>query len=212
MSANGPTGDLGQASNSIPQSLDVLAELELVRRRSELFERRLASWEAGLLELRQRLHALETRRDPDAPAWLDALGDVRHRLDRLERRRRAVDPTAPSRPPSVEPPPPPPMPSPTTTDDDSVAVVRARWDIDHARAGDTIALRAFVDGIPAGTTLAVAIRTVHASPVVASVAARCDGDRIEATWTIPDGLGPTELIFEIEHRGVRTRSNTLVVE
>lgn len=190
--------------------IDILAELELVRRRSELFERRLASWEAGLLELRQRLHALETRRDPDAPAWLDALGDLRHRIDRLERRHRANEaPSPPSPLPIAQAPAPPPL---VIINDDTTAITRARWDADHARPGDPVTLRALTDGIPAGTPLAVAIHAVHAGPILASVAALCDGDRLEATWTIPDGLGPTELYFEVEHRGVRARSTTLVVE
>lgn len=110
MIASGLPGETTDHSSTSPP-IDILAELELVRRRSELFERRLASWEAGLLEIRQRLHVLETRRDPESPAWLDALGDLRHRIDCLERRRRASEapslsstpmtPEAPSLPPPI---------------------------------------------------------------------------------------------------------------
>lgn len=199
-------GDIAAAE----QPLDLRAEVELIRRRSELLERRIASWEAGLLEVRQRLHALETGRDPESPSWLEALGDLKHRVDRLERRRRASATVAPPAPPSG---------StggeglgPATAIGETVAIVRCQWSPPRAKVGDTVKLSATTDGVPAGTTLALAIHPLHGSAPIAQVAATCDGDGLAAEWVIPQGVGPSELFFVAEHRHVHARSTLLVID
>jgi len=189
--------------------LDVLAEFELVRRKSELFERRLASWESGLLELRQRLHALETTRDPASPIWMEALGDLKHRIERLERRRRRQ--VAPPTPASATHPTLPDASAPPRNDD-ATAIVNARWSTERASAGETLVLTADIDGVPESASIAMAIYALNTSQPIAHVHARCDEHLLRAEWTIPSGLGRTELFFDIEFSGVRARSNLLVLD
>ncbi len=195
---------------AVERPLDVLAELELVRRKSELFERRLASWEAGLLELRQRLHALETARDPETPTWHEALNDLKHRVDRLERRRRKQAVQAPAGGavgdgPSSPLPPIPPV-------EGAVAIVKGRWSTSHASPGEEVELKADTDGIEDGTVIALAVHALNSSHPVDHVKATAEGGRLTAKWTVPRGTGPTELFFEIDHAGVQTRSSLMVIE
>lgn len=193
----------------IERPLDVMAELELLRRKSELFERRLVSWEAGLLELRQRLHALETGRDPESPTWLASLADLQHRVERLERRRRQravqgpgseASPGPSDRPPSI-----PPIRG-------ARAIVDGRWSTSHGAPGEEVELQAVTDGIDDGTSIALSVYSLKSSHPIDQVAAKVESGRLKARWTVPRGTGPTELFFEVDHGGLHTRSSLLVIE
>ncbi len=78
-------------------ALRVLAELELVQRKSDLLERRIVAWESELIRIQKQLKALEKARDPQAPEWQEKLQDLQHRVQRLERRREAQAAPPPSR-------------------------------------------------------------------------------------------------------------------
>ena len=187
--------------------LEVLAELELVRRKSDLFERRLAAWEEGLNEVRKRLHVLEVSRDPEQPSWQADLAGVRHRVERLERRRlRAAEQIPPASAPEGRP-----LAGHIPSPDDTVAIVRARWSTDRAAAGEVVTLEARTDGIDAGTALAVEIRSVGSNVGILSLPATCDGEGLEAKWRVPEDLHAAELYFEVEHRQARATSPVLVV-
>ncbi|MFN3200994.1 MAG: hypothetical protein ACE366_21515 [Bradymonadia bacterium] len=187
----------------------VLAELELLRRKTALFERRLASWEDGLAEVRKRLHVLETERNPQTPEWQEELRDVQHRVGRLEARRLkaqalggpSTTAEAPSRRfgdrPEIE---------------DTIAITRARWSPENAKAGVEVTLSAITDGIEAGTEMLLKVHSLAAGEAIAEVKGSSNGDQLTATWKIPKSVKSTELFFTVEHKGARAKSSTLVVE
>ncbi len=194
-------------SADVPDMLQVLAELELLRRKSTLLERRVASWESELVELRQRLEAVEKARDPESPKWLERLDDVAHRVDRLERRRAAAaaNPSLPL--------------SPTTSgtargatyDVDAVALVRARWEPNQSKPGGTVQLLAAADGIEAGTPIQFVIRSLVEETPIAEITGSCDGDLATARWKVPKKVAFREIVFEAHHAGASTRSPVLVL-
>lgn len=187
----------------------VLAELELLRRKSALIERRLATWEEGLVEVRKRLHILETERNPEAPEWQEELKDVQHRVRRLEERRlrAAPSPIAVSGPLA-----PPPGGPPRPEIEDAVAITRARWSVETAKAGDEVRLSAMTDGFAPGTALKLQVHSLAAGEPIALVDAQSDGDTLEARWKIPAGVTATELYFTVQHGGAQAKSSMLVVE
>jgi len=189
-----------------PTALQVLAELELVRRKAELLERRIAVWENGLDDVRKAISRLEGQVGPPAAAPEDELAELRHRVARLERRREAQATTVRA----TESGPMRPLLGAGRADDtEAVAIVRARWDADAAKPGDTVALSARCDGIPAGTSLPVVIRSLVEARPLAELTGKSDGDRISATWTVPAGLPYPEVIFEVRHQDAVARSPVL---
>lgn len=189
--------------------LHVLAEMDLVRRKSDLLERRIASWEDELIQLQKRVSALEKARDPEGPEFTAKLRDLEHRLGRLERRREA----------EAEPPPPPsPEASALVLDHqpddlDAVAIVRARWitsqrDLKPTQPVDMVAT---TDGLKAGAEVTFLIRSLVEEKPVAKVVGRSDGDRAHARWTIPKDLPYRELFFEVIHGEALARSPILVL-
>lgn len=198
----------GAETNDGPDLLEALARLELLQRKSDLFERRLASWEEGLDEVRKRLHVLETARAPETPPWEEAIADVRRRLERLERRRARLAEAGEGRAEGGEG----LLPARyTASPDDAVAIVRARWSADAPAVGDVVELTAHTDGIEAGTTLPVTIRTLSSSTPLDSVAATCDGDVLRARWKVPPSAAGLEVFFEVEHRQARAKSPVVVI-
>jgi len=187
------------------EPLQVLAELELLRRKSTLMERRVAAWENELLEVRQSIDALQRTRDPEAPEWQQKLADIDHRVGRLERRREA---------PAAAPP--PPSPSAVARhvvprDLDAVALVRARWVPSDANPGENVDLVATTDGIAADTPLSFVVRSLVGDTPVAELSGTCDGDVAQASWQVPKEAPFRELVFEVRHQGAEARSPVLVL-
>lgn len=198
----------GQATpDAAPNALQVLAELELLRRKAELLERRVAAWENELVEVRKAVHQLQKARDPAAPEWQQSVGELSHRVARLERRREAQ---------AAEPAVSPVLPrgagaGHTAVDLDAVALVRARWLPSEAERGQVVELLATSDGIAAGTPVTFTVRSlVHDLPV-AEVVGACDGDQVAARWKVPADLEYGELVFEVRHGGTSARSPVLVL-
>lgn len=178
--------------------LEVLAELDLVRRNASSLEARLRRWEERLdgacRVVDDLLGAEADRRDP-----ADRLAELERRVERLDRRRSAppVDPrpaaeveTAPPRPAS------PPLDIP-----EAVAIVRARWLVDDqpVSAPAEVALCADVDGIEAGEPVTVEILPLGGHTAVATLTAVSDGDRITATWTLPTESEERAWKFIVRH-------------
>ncbi len=187
------------------EPLQFLAELELLRRKSTLLERRVAAWENELLEVRESIDALQRARDPESPEWQQKLSGLDHRVGRLERRREAQAAA-------------PPPTSPTAVarhtvprDLDSVALVRARWVPSDATPGETVDLVATADGIPADTKLTFTVRSLVEDSPVAELSGLCDGDVAQASWKVPKKPPFRELVFEVRHDGAEARSPVLVL-
>lgn len=164
--------------------LEVLAELDLVRRNASSLEARLRRWEERLdgacRVVDDLLGAEADRRDP-----VDRLAELERRVERLDRRR-SVSPVDPRPPAEVDTEPPRPA-SPPLDLPDTVAIVRARWLVDDqpVSAPAEVELCADVDGIDAGEPVTVEIMPLGAHTAVATLAAVSDGDRITATWQVP---------------------------
>lgn len=187
------------------EPLQILAELELLRRKSTLMERRVAAWENELVEVRQSIDALQRSRDPESPEWQQKLSDLDHRVGRLERRREAQAAA-----------PPPTSPAAVSRhlvprDLDSVALVRARWVPSDAAPGETVDLVATVDGIEANTPLTFVVRSLVEDTPVVELAGSSDGDVASATWKVPKKPPFRELVFEVRHQGAEARSPVLIL-
>ena len=188
-------------------ALRVLAELELVQRKSDLLERRIVAWESELIRIQKQLKALEKARDPQAPEWQEKLQDLQHRVQRLERRREA----------QAAPPPPasPSLPlagsSLSTLDLESVAIVRAHWAPSDAKPGEIVKMLATCDGIPAGEEVLFCVRSLVGDTPLAKVQGESDGQQLQARWEIPDPPKFRELFFELSYEGAQTRSPVLVL-
>jgi hypothetical protein len=187
------------------EPLQVLAELELLRRKSTLMERRVAAWENELVEIRQSIDALQRSRDPESPEWQQKLGDLDHRVGRLERRReaQAAEPPAPSVAAVAR--------HVVPRDLDSVALVRARWVPSDAAPGEMVDLVATADGISADTPLTFVVRSLVEDTPVVELTGTCDGDVAQATWKVPKKPPFRELVFEVRHQGAEARSPVLVL-
>lgn len=186
----------------------VLAELELLRRKSALFERRLATWEDGLAEVRKRLHILETERNPETPEWQEELRDVQHRVKRLEARRLRQGPQGDLGGSLAQPPAMPPAPKV----EDAVAITRARWQPEQAAAGDEVTLSALADGIAPNTAVTFHVHSLAAGEAIAEIQGSSDGDHLRGKWKIPKGVSATELYFTVRHEGARAKSSMLVID
>ncbi len=187
------------------EPLQVLAELELLRRKSTLMERRVAAWENELVEIRQSIDALQRSRDPESPEWQQKLGDLDHRVGRLERRREAQ---------AAEPPPASVAAVArhvVPRDLDSVALVRARWVPSDAAPGEMVDLVATADGISADTPLTFVVRSLVEDTPVVELSGMCDGDVAQASWKVPKKPPFRELVFEVRHQGAEARSPVLVL-
>lgn len=188
------------------EPLQLLAEIELLRRKSTLLERRVAAWENELLEVRESIDALQRARDPESPEWQEKLSGLDHRVGRLERRREAE---AAAPPPSSAA----ALGARHTVprDLDSVALVRARWVPSDATPGETVDLVATADGIPADTKLTFTVRSLVEDAPVAELTGTCDGDVAQASWKVPKKPPFRELVFEVRHEGAEARSPVLVL-
>ncbi len=167
--------------------LELLAEVELIRRKASLLDARLAQWEARLDDacavVDGLVGAIDPQRDPEA-----RLTALEARVERLDRRRRSPSPP-PAAPPPLEAdrrrPAAPPPPSP------AVAIVRARWQVEGetpagpVRAPLDVELLADVDGVPPGESVEVEVHPLGSATVAAILEARSDGDRIHARWRVP---------------------------
>jgi hypothetical protein len=196
-------------ANEPPDALQVLAELELVRRKSALLERRVAAWENELVEIRQQVEALQKARDPDAEAYQDAIGELRHRVGRLERRRAAAA-EAPAAEPLRAPPRPLRLGAPSF-DEDAVAIVRPEWVPTEAAPGDTVQLIATADGIAKGDKVKFTVRSLVEEQPLAEVQAVSDGERLVGSWRVPADPPWRELFFDVDHQGAQARSSVLVL-
>jgi hypothetical protein len=206
-----PTGAPPPAAPAPPPErmtpLQVLAELELVRRKSELLERRVAAWEQGLNEVRKAVQRLEAQTGPGQTPGEEELAELRHRVARLERRRESEAPaTTPPRAVPMRP-----MAGRLPVDEDAVAVVWARWNPPDPSPGDTVRLTARTDGIEAGTVLPVIVRSLVSEEPLVELQGRCDGDSVQAEWRIPEALPYPELVFEVRHQAITARSPVLVL-
>ena len=196
-------------ANQPPDALQVLAELELVRRKASLLERRVAAWENDLAEVRRQIEALEKARDPDASGWQDAVGEVKHRVARLERRREAAAEApastvmaAPARPLRM---------ARATFDEDVVAIVRPQWVPADAGPGQAVELVATADGIARGATVKFTVRSLVEELPLAEVSATCNGKQLVGRWKIPEQPPWRELFFDVDHGGAQARSPVLVL-
>lgn len=193
---------------ALPNALQVLAEVELLRAKTALLERRVAAWENELVELKKVISVLEKQRDPASTEWEGALRDLDHRVGRLERRREAMAQTGE---PLSRALPAPTSPGGLSYDLDSVAIVRPQWVPAEAAPGDTVKLMATVDGIAGGTEVKITIRSLVEETPLATIVGKCDGDSIVARWKVPNDPKYRELFFEVAHGGVAARSPVLVL-
>lgn len=200
--------DDGHATaTALPNALQVLAEVELLRAKTSLMERRVAAWENELVELKKVISVLEKQRDPSSSEWEASLRDLDHRVGRLERRREAAaqDTEAAARA----------LPLPATQapsyDLDSVAIVRPRWVPTESAPGDTVQLMATSDGIAGGTEVKFTIRSLVEETPLATIVGKCDGDTIVAKWKVPNDPKYRELYFEVAHEGIAARSPVLIL-
>lgn len=169
--------------------LEVIAEVELLRRKSTLIEARLSRWEARLEEACAVVDGLLAARDPGRDPEA-RLSDLEARVERLVRRRGPPLPEAPA--PVVEPAPvapaPPAAPPPAAG---SVAIVRARWLLDGEPVSGpldgatAVELVADVDGVPAGEAVRVEVRPLGSPTAAAVLDALSDGLTVRARWTPP---------------------------
>lgn len=165
--------------------LELLAEVESLRRKARLLDARLGQWEARLDEacaaVDGLLASIEPGRDPES-----RLADLEARVERLVRRR--ARPTVTDAPP-VDPGPAPPRIAPPAPS--AVAIVSARWRIDGepptgpVEGGRAVELVADVDGVPPGATVPIAISPLGARTVEVALDAESDGEYIRARWTLP---------------------------
>ncbi|MBU0551618.1 hypothetical protein KKF91_09885 [Myxococcota bacterium] len=188
--------------------LHVLAELDLTRRKADLLERRIASWEDELIQLQKRVTALEKARDPEGPEFTSKQRDLEHRMGRLERRREA------------EAAPPPPAASSASMaldyqpdDLNAVALVRARWVTTNQalKPGAEVEMVATTDGLAANAEVTFFVRSLVEDKPLAQIKGRCDGDRAYGRWTLPKDLPFRELFFEVIHGEALARSPILVL-
>jgi hypothetical protein len=213
--ANPPVAPGAQPPASAPQTppermtpLQVLAELELMRKKSELLERRVAAWEQGLNEVRKAVQRLEAQAAGPGPAPnMEEVAELRHRVGRLEKRRE-IEASAPPPPPRA---PMRPLSGRLPVDEDTVAVVWARWNPIDPAPGDTVRLTARTDGIDAGTVLPIVVRSLVSEEPLVELQGRCDGDTVQAEWKIPEHVPYPELVFEVRHGGAMARSPVLVL-
>ncbi len=181
--------------------LQVLAELELVKRKAELLEKRLAAWEDRQAQALRTLDGLVGGRDPgDSPE--EKLEELEHRVARLERRRAAEVAAAPQ--PDARPLPPPALDAPP-----AVAIVRARWTPEDAKPGSDVALVAQVDGIPTGTSVPISIYSVADKSPLYEVVGTSDGDLVRAVWKIPEDIDADSLYFRVGFDDAEAESSVL---
>ncbi len=181
---NEPAEDPGTTTDE--RLLQMLAEMELLRRKTDLIDARLARWESRLDDacavVDGLLGRVDESRDPEA-----RLRALEARVERLSRRRSPaaapVEPTPASRPSPSPPSAPPVAPS--------VAIVRARWTIEGepigapVDVGTTVELIADVDGIAPDQPVPLEIHPLDSATALARLDAISDGDRARVKWTVP---------------------------
>lgn len=194
--------------NAPPNALQVLAEVELLRAKTALLERRVAAWENELVELKKVISILEKQRDPESAEWESSIRSLDHRVGRLERRREAEAQTVDSVSRAL---PAPGAGGGPSFDLDAVAIVRPQWVPAEATPGKTVSLVATADGIAGGTEVKIIIRSLVEETPLATIVGKCDGDTIAAKWKVPKDPKYRELFFEVAHDGVSARSPVLVL-
>jgi hypothetical protein len=196
---------MDETPQALPDALQVLAELETVRRKADLLERRVAAWEGELAEVRRVMHALLKARDPQTGDWRAQAAELEHRIARLERRREALA-QAPQLSPVVAG-----RGDPLAADPDAVAIVRARWMPPQAQRGAAVELLATSDGIAPGTPVTFTVRTLASDLPLTEIVGVCDGERLAARWRVPADLPEGELVFEVRHGGAAAQSPALLL-
>lgn len=205
--AGAPPGALVSDTPTAPQ---VLAELELVRRKAELLEKRLVTLESTLVAVQKALRQLEAVAPNASPAEV-ALEELRHRLGRLERRR-AAEVRRPAEKPAAGALPAPEAPRITGGESpEAKAIVHADWATSVANAGEEVRFGALLDGFDDGTRLQVVIRSIATEAPLAELAVVARESRLGGNWKVPAAQAGTELFFEVTGDGQRARSGTLVV-
>lgn len=192
---------------------DVLAEIELARRRFELLERRITGWERRLTRLEEAL-GVEA---PDPAADLSRFEGLEARVSRLERkrfealaaRRRALETdrdAADEAPPATPP----------TDLSDARALVFPEWRPPRAEPGAEVILEVMIDGLAPDETVRFTVveqGRADAEPIVLEAPAG-EGDRVEVRWTppAPDKRRKTRsFVFRATAAGLETRSSVLTV-
>lgn len=189
--------------------LEVLAELDLVRRNASSLEARLRRWEERLDDacrvVDDLLGAEGERRDP-----VEALDALERRVERLDRRR--APPVVEPQPTLPDTAPPGPVPPPLDLPE-AVAIVRARWLVDAqpVEAAAEVELSAEVDGIPEGEPVTVEIMPLGGHTAVETLTALSDGDRVHATWRVPSESDERAWWFLVRHGAAESVSPPLHV-
>lgn len=204
-----PTDDAQQpqaVAHPVPNAAMALANLEQVRAKAELLERRITSWESALEDIRKDIYRLQKTSAPEPGEAAALLDELSHRVARLEERREETALPPPGKVPATRR---PPSTQRRASNDEAVAIVRARWEPNQGKPGDRIALTAQCDGIDPGTTVPIRICSATESTPIVEIDGQCDGDVVRAEWTVPENLPTNELIFEIAYRGWVARSPIL---
>jgi hypothetical protein len=193
-----------------PTAPQVLAELELVRRKAELLEKRMVTLESTLVSVQKALRQLEAVAPNASPAET-ALAELQHRIGRLERRRAAEvrKPATPSAVAAVAP-----VEAPRITGIEAAeakAIVNADWSTAVAAPGEDVRISALLDGYDEGVRLSIVVRSIATEAPLAQLEVPVRDSRISANWKVPASQAGTELFFEVTGDGRRARSGTLVV-
>lgn len=193
--------------------LEILAELELLRRKASLADARLSRWEARLDAACVVVERLVDAQIPDVDPE-ERLTGLEARLERLERRRTA-------RPRPAPPAPPPSVPDPLAVEpssSDAVAIVRARWYVAGAEPtgliapGTAVELVAETDGIEAGDLVAIEVRPLGSREVIAAFPVASDGDVVRGQWVVPTGRADHAWCFDARSGRAISTSPPLYVD
>lgn len=192
--------------------LQMLAEMELLRRKSQLIEARLARWESRLEDacavVDGLLGRVDESRDPEA-----RLRALETRIERLARRRGPTAPPNAAPPRRAETPPPPSTPAAPR----SIAIVLARWSLEGAPVdapvdvGARVELVADVDGIAPEQTVSIEIHPLDSATALTRLDAVSDGDRIRAPWTVPAACAGRGWCFTASFERAASTSSPLYV-
>lgn len=193
---------------------DVLAELDLARRRFELLERRISSWERRLARLEEALGV----DGPDPGVLLAGFEELEVRTSRLERKRFEmlaarrrdlgddIGLDAEDGPPS----------GPPIELGEARALVFPEWHPPVVDSGAEVVLEVMVDGFAPDETVRFTVvepARPDAPPVVLEAPAG-EGDRVQVRWVTP-GPGKREktrsFVFRAACGGIETESSVLKV-
>lgn len=190
----------------------VLAELELTRRKAQLLEKRVASLEAAITDLQKAMRQLEAVAPSASPAE-EALQEMQHRIGRLERRR-AAQLRKPSPAAEVAAAGAPVADLPRVGNLEGItpqAIVNADWSTGEAAVGEMVRLGALLDGFEEGAPLQIIVRSLAVETPAAILKVNCRDSQVTTSWQIPADLEGSELFFEVVGEEQRARSGTLVV-